>query len=178
MIQSLTSQIQDILDYNGSGTDVILNYTAIVVTLTPILLELYELPDRSRLWQFIWVPLLIFLFTFQIILCVIVGCFGVSIVWSALCGFSVYIYYRIFHLMDVANRRTRLRLIRLSLSSSVLLSTALWIYYAATSDVITTVAHLCALFLGVSLAFFFDLFYPFPEDTPRKSPSYLSCGRL
>jgi hypothetical protein len=169
MIQSLTSQIQDILDYEGSETDVILNYTAIVVTLTPILFILFELSGSLRLWRFIWIPLLIFLFAFQIALCIIVGCFGVSIVWSALCGFSVYIYYRILNSADVCNGRTNLLLIRLSLSSSVLFSTALWIYYAATSDVITTVAHLCAIILGIALAFFFDLSCPFPEYTPLEA---------
>jgi hypothetical protein len=70
---------------------------------------------------------------------------------------------------DVCNGRTNLLLIRLSLSSSVLFSTALWIYYAATSDVITTVAHLCAIILGIALAFFFDLSCPFPEYTPLEA---------
>jgi hypothetical protein len=169
MIQSYTSQIQDILVYDGSETDVVLNYTAVAITLTPILLILFELPGSFRLWRLIWIPLLIFLFVFQIALCIIVGCFGVSIVWSALCGFSVYLYYLILNSADVVIGKTRLLLIRFSLSSSVLLSTGLWIYYAATSDVITTVAHLCAIMLGVALAFFFDLFCPFPEYTPLET---------
>lgn len=169
MVQSLMSHVQDVLTYHGSETDVILNYTAIVVTLTPILLILYELPERFRLWRFIWIPLLIFLFVFQVVLCLIVGCYGVSIVWSALCGFSVYIIYWNFNSADVINRKTRLLLIRLSLSSSALFSTALWMYYAVTSEIITTVAHLCAILLGVTLAFFFDLFCQSPEYKPLEA---------
>lgn len=160
MIQAFVSLVQDILNYQGRRIDFILNYTAIVVTLTPIFLMQYQLPVSSRLRRFVWIPLLIFLFVFQISLCVAVGCIGVSIVWSALCGYSVFIYNTSFNPADDINGNTWLLLVRLCLSGAVVFSSALWIYYMVTNDTITSVAHFSAVLLGVACAFFLDLFDP------------------
>ncbi len=46
-------------------------------------------------------------------------------------------------------------LIDIFLSISSIFTISLWIYYAIVSDAITSVAHFCALILGILLSYFF-----------------------
>jgi hypothetical protein len=133
---------------------------------------------------------------FQWILCLIVGCSGISIIWCALCGWIVHGLYSdtrtnhndhnppqepdsgriIISTNDDDNNNnvnnndssnetpiiiaeeddhlfTGTRSPRLSLAVGVLqlVDVATIVYYAITAEMITTVAHICALILGASL---------------------------
>ena len=138
---------------------------------------------------------------FQWILCLIVGCSGISIIWCALCGWIVHGLYSdtrtnhndhnppqepdsgriIISTHDDDNNNnvnnndssnetpiiiaeeddnlfTGTRSPRLSLVVGVLLlvDVATIVYYAITAEMITTVAHICALILGASLHLWFS----------------------
>lgn len=153
------SSVAEILTYDGSVTDVLLNYTAFIVN-TIVLAALCLSSARSRCEDnrsrkqpmifalsdhCTWIMVTLFLVCLQIFLCsVIVRCVGISVVWSAQCGFSLLTF--LFLPNPFSNKK---------LSAAVLVSTslilALWIYYLIASDLITTIAHICSIFLGVAL---------------------------
>jgi hypothetical protein len=92
----------------------------------------------------------IYLWVFQITLCFIVGCVGVSVVWSAQLG--ILINHRRHHSATKisTNEKTRLWAMRLYRVSLVIGFTA-WVYYAVIEEPITTLAHFCALAMGLLL---------------------------
>lgn len=156
------STVVQILTYDGSETDIILNYLTFFVN-TLVLAAVcrssatstssrYDentsrnLPrkislSRNRTW--LWVTSLLFLF--QIFLCsVLVRCVGISVVWSAQCSFSVVT----LHFYQIYNDN---RILSAAVFTSTCLSVTLWIYYIVVSDLITTVAHFCSILLGLVL---------------------------
>lgn len=153
------SSVADILTYDGSVTDVVLNYTALIVN-TIVLAALCICSSRSRCddnrnrkqpMSFdlsdhcTWVLVTLFLVCFQIFLCsVIVRCVGISVVWSAQCGFSLL---KFLFLPNLFSKKKLSAAVLVSIS----LSLALWIYYLIASDLITTIAHICSIVLGVAL---------------------------
>jgi hypothetical protein len=83
-------------------------------------------------------------------LCLNVGCVGVSVVWSAQLG--VLIHHRRHRptAKPALREETPLwagRLYRLSL----LIGSTAWVYYAVIEEPITTMAHFCALAMGLIL---------------------------
>lgn len=77
---------------------------------------------------------------FQVVLCLILFCSGVSIVWNAVAGFSLGVYRR----RGGGTRRA------LVFQWVVVLATD--IYYALTAGYLTSIAHLCAIVLGLLVA--------------------------
>ena len=146
---SLISSIEGILDYNGNKLDTLLNYTAIVVNLVPLIFLFNLLPQSYGTLRYFWILYTILLFIFQIGLCLVVGCFGVSIVWSALCSFVVYSYTVIFQPRCTGIDSNDSSNIKVSVFLSVLFSIILWTYYAFVEDFITSLAHFCAVMLGL-----------------------------
>lgn len=139
--------------------DVALNYGAIAFNLLPIVVIYYQLPPNYVYLRYVWIPLTILLFLFQIGLCLLVDCFGVSIVWSALCGFAIRSYTsfkKSNHALQLGKQV--MRAIRQSLTSAVLLSSVLWTYYAFLADPMTTLAHFCAVLLGICCGMVVELF--------------------
>jgi hypothetical protein len=112
---------------------------------------------------------------FQWILCLILECSGISIIWCAMCGWTMH-----QHKTEEEQRRTNstnnenseripnpaefsveerfksaMEWIRRRVQLVILLDVSVIVYYAVVSEVITTVAHLCALILGVSIHIWF-----------------------
>ena len=84
-----------------------------------------------------WLLLSLLLVAYQIGLCLVVGCAGISIVWNALAGF-------------VLGGATRLGCAKARHFELLLAPiAAVDAYYAMTAPPITTVAHLCAIALGL-----------------------------
>ena len=148
-MSSLISSVEGILCYEGNVIDIVLNYTAIAATIVPTILIYCYLPLEYEHLRLFWIPYVILLFIFQVSLCLIVGCFGVSIVWSALCSFAIYSYVLFISSRSYSIPLGNLVLIQSSLSTSTLFSILLWIYYAVVADFITSLAHLCAVLLGL-----------------------------
>ncbi|CAK9097470.1 Hypothetical protein SCF082_LOCUS45721 [Durusdinium trenchii] len=91
---------------------------------------------------------------YQVVLCLFLGCSGVSIVWCAVMGW--YIQKSRCQLASASSQTqlspesqavvSKAEIILLLLNASAL------IYYAITSEMITSVAHGCALLLGMGLS--------------------------
>jgi hypothetical protein len=156
-----------ILTYDGCTVDVIINYTLIAFALLAIVSHdcVYSSPMGLStrgcavdLQSWRWLPVTLFLWSFQISLCLFVGCLGVSVVWSAQVG---YICIR-RHLNSCVHPSPTIgasRICRpaafctLVFAVTAVLAVAAWIYYAAVDVLLTSVAHLCAVVLGAILGY-------------------------
>jgi hypothetical protein len=90
---------------------------------------------------------LIFVVLYQIVLCLILGCSGISIIWCACAGWIVWELQRVDQPpRGVASSFPPEPLAVLSLDALTIL------YYSITAEAITTVAHFCAILLGILLS--------------------------
>mmetsp|Transcript_8459 Transcript_8459/g.13050 ORF Transcript_8459/g.13050 Transcript_8459/m.13050 type:complete len:205 (+) Transcript_8459:85-699(+) len=132
-----------ILSYNGSVIDTVLNYTIlvanIIVVATPICNSRVGFRGASLS--------LLFVTIFQIMLClVIVPCSGISIIWCSILGWMLAGWRKrsIHETITVT--------IALFQTIVIVLDFSIILYYAATSEPITTVAHILAIVvLGMPL---------------------------
>ena len=148
---SLTARLACILSYNGSLRDILLNYTLVVLNAVYCHRMLcasnkHKISQRRKRAAY---GSLAFVVAFQILLCLAVGCSGVSIVWCAMGGWSMLVgsrkeARRTKGFSDVPIRRMGHVLFLLDLSAIV--------YYAILFPPITTIAHIAALLLGAVLA--------------------------
>jgi len=107
---------------------------------------------------------------FQIGLCLMVHCVGISIIWCAMGGWII-------------SERKRLKATEASNLSSwrnanliierfiVVLDVGVILYYAFTSKFITTVAHVCAMVLGATLSLMSIRLYDDAESENTVGPS-------
>jgi len=149
-------QIISILDYDGNVLDCWINYTLLPCNLAPIIMLLQTIPSSGNeisQYRRFWAPLTIGLFIYQILLCVVVGCVGVSIVWSSFAGFY-WFFLGIRQLLPSTNTFNTTWKFAGYLSSVPTIGAL--IYYAITEELLTSVAHLCAILLGFLIA---ELFY-------------------
>jgi hypothetical protein len=153
----MPASVTSILCYNGSHIDVLLNYSALIIDSTSTIILLHHLPSSSfgRLRYFSF-PFIILLFLFQVELCLIVGCTGISIIWSALCGFNLY-SYSCFSKLEIYDKFNQLFLQQVLVSSSIF-SLSLWMYYFVVADGMTSLAHLCAVLLGFLSGYFMQVY--------------------
>ena len=145
----LSHEVIAILTYDGSFENVLINYTMLVVTLYTLLL-LQPISQLPRYSMFLLASS-VFLITYQIGLCLLVQCVGISIVWSAYSG----MIYSILH--DHAKRSEE------PLDENILFQVRLqflgvlsvWMYYLFVEEIITTVAHILAFFLGIIITYLY-----------------------
>ena len=112
------------LTYNGSRTDVAINYTLLFATGT---LFIFGGPPKRG-------AMLLFFAAFQLVLCYVIGCTGVSIIWCACAGGGALDQHR------------DLRLVAFRVVSVAVVAALLW--YAMVAEAITDIAHVCALTMG------------------------------
>jgi hypothetical protein len=113
---------------------------------------------------------------FQIGLCLGLGCSGISIIWSALAGWLLSErrdYSENFLTADGSESSNRDDVIVLpEVIATLVLDSAVIMYYAITAEVITTVAHLCAVILGATISrSSLSLFPRIDSDTLITDPS-------
>jgi hypothetical protein len=95
--RGLPDQIVCILAYDGVGVDVIINYVLLAANLAVCVAQLksgvihregtpHEQPRQSRGRVVKAVAALVFVAAFQLLLCLAVGCVGISIIWCAMMG--------------------------------------------------------------------------------------------
>mmetsp|Transcript_40753 Transcript_40753/g.127537 ORF Transcript_40753/g.127537 Transcript_40753/m.127537 type:complete len:165 (+) Transcript_40753:476-970(+) len=103
------------------------------------LLEAERRLDPSRFGRkFVWqAAAFMAVAAFQITLCFVVNCSGVSIIWNAVVAFNS---------ITVPGDTPRHFLFMYLLAFAMALS--LDVYYAFTLELLTTIAHLCSLLLG------------------------------
>lgn len=128
---AIFARVVCIASYSVNQFDSSLNYALLGVTV----MAFFDRLGSHAL------PLLAFYLFIQFALCLGLGCSGISIVWCACLGSS---------------------LVRPTGSFSIALTAALAVdagaiaYYAITADIITTVAHTCALGMGMLCAYSAD----------------------
>jgi hypothetical protein len=165
---NIGSRLICILGYNGSMWDILINYALILINLSYCILEMKrsggggEENDlrRRRRQEIRAMGALAFVVAFQVVLCLAVGCSGVSIIWCAICGWIMSRHKRLTDARSaVGVEPEEEEPARLQLHTKfdkmekmvVLLDVAVIIYYAVTLPFISTVAHICALVLGAVL---------------------------
>mmetsp|Transcript_5824 Transcript_5824/g.10324 ORF Transcript_5824/g.10324 Transcript_5824/m.10324 type:complete len:198 (-) Transcript_5824:1345-1938(-) len=174
-----------ILAYAGNSTDILINYFVflinIAVAVIVVLRQRKQLRSRNKhdvanaLGVFS-VCSLIGVILFQIGLCLGLGCSGISIIWSALAGWLLSErrdYSENFLTADGSESSNRDDVIVLpEVIATLVLDSAVIMYYAITSEVITTVAHLCAVILGATISrSSLSLFPRIDSDTLITDPS-------
>jgi hypothetical protein len=95
--RGLPDRLVCILTYDGDGLDVIINYVLLIVNLFVCISQLRagglqhddtqnEHQRQSRGWVARALTALVFVVAFQVLLCLAVGCVGISVVWCAMMG--------------------------------------------------------------------------------------------
>lgn len=165
-----------ILTYDGSALDIGLNYSLLAISIGAGIYLLLSSTNSRRtvlaaaIWQGI---ALIALFAFQLGLCMLVGCAGVSIIWNAIDGFMGQ---QLMSNTDYSERKKAKQLIEpperarnplilcvrepaiVAVIGSILVGFIVDVYYACTLPAITTVAHISAIVLGIAIGFIYSFF--------------------
>ena len=105
--------------------DIAINYTLLFATGA---LFIFGGPPKRR------AAIISFFFAFQLGLCFVIGCSGVSIVWCACVGGAALDQHR------------GVRLVVFRVVSVAVVAALLW--YALVAEAITDIAHVCALTMG------------------------------
>lgn len=124
-----------ILSYAGNGKDIVINYVLLVLNVGACLRLAWS---ATRLEQQLALGALVFTILYQIVLCLILGCSGISIIWCACAGWILY----------PAKARKASKFEQIALVSDA----AAIFYYLIVSEAITTVAHFGAILMGVLLS--------------------------
>jgi hypothetical protein len=166
---SVWERIGCIISYDKGPVDITINYILLVFNLWYQLrlldqyLTLVQASEskRKKFYRYA-LESLISIVVFQIGLCLLVNCIGISIIWCAMAGFGM------------SERRRVLALFQPSASSSsssdnppipvpdptlappfttiTIMNVAAIIYYIVVQDALTTVAHILALILGAVMS--------------------------
>ncbi len=105
--------------------DIAINYTLLFATAA---LFIFGGPPKRR------GAMILFFAAFQLGLCYVIGCAGVSIIWCACAGGGALDHHR------------GLRLVAFRFVAVAVVAALLW--YALTAEAITDIAHVCALTMG------------------------------
>jgi hypothetical protein len=166
-----------ILSYNGTILHILINYILLLVNLTYCIMAVtnhtHDIEKAANLKRFaLWA--LFFVAVFQVTLCLILGCSGISIVWCAMGGWIMSERRRVIdgsssssasetNAAATTTTTTHVHESTSLLSSRLqrLLKIGIWVifldtvaivYYAIVAELITLVAHICALVLGAILS--------------------------
>lgn len=126
------------LTYNRNVLHMLINYSLIAITLVPFLAP--GAHGSSRM-GYRWAGCFLIALAIQVLLWFVAGVVGVSVIWSAMAGYSLMLR------MTGAYTPDRRRLLTVALAS-VLIGI---VYYAVTLPLITTVAHVVAVMLGIGI---------------------------
>ena len=148
----LTARVADILTYEGDRFDTALNYGTLVVVSLPFLWHVWHGRARSgehrRLARW-WALVLVYLWVFQIVLCIVEGeCSGISVVWNAALAHGLYDERKSRVFSGGRGGRWASRLLDAAAVWCVVVNA----YYAVVEEPITTVAHGCAAAMGFSIS--------------------------
>ena len=138
----LHPSLEEILTYDHCVTDIVINYALILLLQVTVLL--HRIPTK------IVACTTIYLWVFQVTLCLIAGCVGVSVVWSAQLGILIHHRRHRLATKPSLHEEPRLWATRFHIASLVIGFTS-WVYYAVIEDPISTLAHFCALAMGLLL---------------------------
>eukprot|EP00435_Cladocopium_sp_Y103_P065664 s131_g27.t1 len=142
---NLLAKIECILTYGGSGLDIAINYALLVFDVTFCAWWLNIAHQNARKPCISLIAVMIY----QVVLCLFLGCSGVSIVWCAVLGW--YIQKSRCQSQAAVSPQNKALVSKAEIALEALNASALT-YYAITSAMITSVAHGCAVLLGMGLS--------------------------
>lgn len=87
----------------------------------------------------------------QIGLCLMADCVGMSVIWSAVFSF----HFTIYHPLVTTSTMSSTFMLQGTTVISIIATVATWLYYAATEEMISTIAHLCAAVMGFVIGMMF-----------------------
>lgn len=152
--ESLPDRTWCILTYSGSALDIMINYVCLLFSLLSctILARLSVKRFASTTaWVAATVVSLVCVSIFQIVLCYFLGCAGISIIWCAMCGWliSERFHMKCRHTVDSLSS---IWLEQCCAGVSLGIASSAFVYYAFAAESITTVAHVCAILLGIVIS--------------------------
>ena len=150
-------QILCILSYDGSKKDVMLNFSILIINIVMASIQLlharaYECHDlhwirASRRRMLRALLSLTFMTAFQIILCLFVGCTGISIIWCGIFGWILMDLLkkrRERQCVEVTNQQSsNARVNNIAMHQTIVFMINVFVisYYAVVAEPITTIAH-------------------------------------
>lgn len=157
---TLSERMYCILSYAGSTDDIALNYTLLVISTCAayFLLKQYSNSmstsfasiNRSSSYQSDAFVALLGVVGFQIGLCLVLGCSGVSIIWASILGWMLNESGEFSFIRNInapaSNSKPGVVTLAMILDGSAI------IYYAIYFPMITTVAHILAVLLGAAVS--------------------------
>ena len=157
---STLGRIGCILGYAGSTRDVALNYLVFSINLTycvtaTVLSVHYRKQETAQ--KIFATSALVFVVMFQLILCLMLGCTGISIIWCAMGGWIISEQRQAVESDNASSNSStasvtlKLRMIHWR-KMVILIDSAAIVYYGIIAEPITTIAHVCALVLGAVLS--------------------------
>lgn len=147
--------IKCLLFYDYDVIAIILNYVSLVLCIVVFLVFLYAPhPYISRLKMGLWLfGFLLFLIIFQITLCIVIGCFGISIVWNAIFGITLHQSITKNGIMRItAADRNILHWIIIIISCMFWLGTDIF-YIFDHAEFETNFVHFTTIFMGALLGY-------------------------
>jgi hypothetical protein len=156
-----------ILTYQGSQKDIVLNYVLLVANVIVCSIttssNAHYGTSRGLERKLVASGALVFVAAYQINLCLLVGCSGISIIWSACVGWIFSEGRRRACMLGGSGSNAteassssppRNRHITLLVWERAILTADVLaiIYYACATEAITTIAHLCAILMGFLLS--------------------------
>mmetsp|Transcript_59674 Transcript_59674/g.141986 ORF Transcript_59674/g.141986 Transcript_59674/m.141986 type:complete len:174 (+) Transcript_59674:125-646(+) len=129
-----------ILSYDGDLLDVAINYALLgLACLTWLQFVKDEESTVEQLGRMQHLACFLFFTVYQIVLCLILGCAGISIIWNACAGFLLTASFL------RSQRGFKLKPWPFVLAGVCLLAD---VYYFVTSELLTTIAHVAAVLMG------------------------------
>ena len=138
---SLDGQVMCILSYGGSAFDIEINYTVLVLNLYVAAVPFFQRyssndtfsartsPDPGNIEA---IASLVFVIGFQIILCILLHCAGISIVWCAIGGWILMDWK--YGDANVSHSRHQTFVLTINLFAII--------YYFIVAEAVTTLAHM------------------------------------
>ncbi len=128
------------MTYDGQIRDVAINYGLIAIALLPYV---FAAQRREDVTDWSWAACLGIALLVQVLLWFTVRATGVSIIWSALAGYTFMELWS--GGTGIAQQNGFLALVALGGAGAGI------VYYGLIYPLITTIAHLCAVVLGVGI---------------------------
>ena len=159
---NILSRIGCILTYGGEANDIVINYTLLVLNsvwcyclmvVAAVTAAATISPSKRRKYHISCTMALLFVVFFQIGLCLIVGCSGISIIWCAQAGWIVQ--QRLYYQQNLrwSSEEAPVILRKMEIGTLIVDFMAILYYAIVSEEAITTVAHFCAFLLGSLLSF-------------------------
>jgi hypothetical protein len=137
-----------IFAYDGDTRDIAINYAVLGIDMIMSYVVFLAWPDQRKKRTPAALSLL-FVIVLQLVICWWVACSGISVVWCAVCGWMLHEKrqpppFELEGLRKWAASTVHVLIIPLNI--------AVIVYYALVANILTTVAHFCAMVLGVLLS--------------------------